>query len=279
MKTAGGRLSNLLVRLTLILYSLLVLFPLVWAVCTSFKTNLEFYRDAWALPKGLVFENYVTAWVKGNIGQNFFNSLWITVSVVSLLDVLAASTAYVATRFRFRAGGYLVNLYMAGMMIPTILGVIPTFLVLKQLNLLNSLLGLGLVYIAYGLPFSVFVLSGFFKTIPYEMEEAGLVDGCSLNRIFWCIMLPMARPGIITISIFNFIAFWNEYVFALTYVTDPAHQTLSVGLVSLLNTARYQTNWGALFAGLIIVMLPTLILYAIFQKKLTGGLTAGALKG
>jgi len=279
MKKLTENISKLLIRAVLICNSILILFPLIWVFYTSFKSNREFYKSAWAMPEVWQFVNYQTAWVESNISGYFFTSAILTLTVVFVLAILAASTSYVATRFKFRKGEALVSLYMAGMMVPTILGVIPTFLVLKYLKMLNSFIGLGLVYIAYGLPFSVFVMAGYFRTIPHEIEEAAMIDGCNLNRLFWEIMIPMAKPGLVTICIFNFIAFWNEYILASTYMTDPAKRTLAVGLKNLMSITQYETKWGALFAAVIIVMVPTVIVYAIFQKKITGGLTSGALKG
>jgi len=274
-----GFISKTILRVFLFFYSLIVIFPLVWAVYTSFKTNKEFYKDPWALPSTLYYQNYIKAWNKAHIGNYFMNSVLLTCLVVFLLIILGSTTAYVITRFNIKAGKYINMAYMSGMLVPTILGVVPTFLVLYRLKLLDSLVGLMLVYTAYGLPFTVFVLTGFFKTLPHELEEAALIDGCSLNRTYWTIMFPLAKSGIITVSIFNFIGFWNEYVLALTYITTDKKKTLSLGLINLMETSRYETDWGALFAGLIIVMIPTLLIYAIFQGKITGGLTIGAVKG
>ena len=279
MKRNAKPLQKGLIRFFLILYSIIVIFPVLWAISTSFKTNQEFFKDAWALPEALRFSNYAEAWVVANLGDNFLNSVLLTFSTVILLSLLAAMAGYAATRLATKRGSLLTYLFMAGMFVPTILGVIPTYFVLWKIKLLNSMIGLGLVYLAYGSPFSVFVVSGFIKTIPHELEDSGLMDGCSYYQIFTRIILPLSRPSLVTVGIFNFIAFWNEYVFALTYVTDPSKKTLAVGLVSLLSTAQYQTKWGVLFAGLTIVMVPTMIVYAIFQNKITGGLTVGALKG
>lgn len=272
-------ISRTIINVFLLLYSIIVLFPIIWAIYSSFKTNREFYKNPWSLPGTLYFENYATAWTKAHIDKYFFNSVIITITVVIMLAVLASMTAYVLSRYNFKIGNFITTLYMGGLFVPTILGVIPTFLVLMRLNLVDNLGGLGLVYIAYGLPFTVFVMAGFFKTLPHEMEEAALIDGSSLNKTFWRIMFPLARSGVITVCIFNFLAFWNEYILALTYITSDKNKTLSLGLINLMEVTQFETNWGALFAGLIIVMLPTIVVYAIFQSKITSGLNMGAIKG
>lgn len=275
----SGFLSKTILRIFLIIYSIIVLYPMIWAIYSSLKTNKEFYKDPWALPSSFYLGNYVNAWSKAKIGTYFFNSAFVTLVVVALLIILGSTTAYAITRLKLKIGNYVGFIYMAGLLVPTILGVIPTFLVLRNLKMLDSFRGIILVYIAYGLPFTVFVLQGFFKTLPHELEEAALIDGCSLNRTFWQIMFPLAKSGVVTVSIFNFMAFWNEYIFALTYITTDSKKTLALGLINIMEVSRYATDWGALFAGLIIVMLPTVIIYAIFQKKITGGLTIGAVKG
>lgn len=275
----GNPLLKTLLRAYLILFSLIVIAPMVWAAYTSFKTNREFFADPWALPQTLQVQNYVTAWEKARIGGYFLNSVLVTVSVVLAVGLLGAMTAYAATRLGLRAGGWLNKFYMAGMFIPTVLCVVPIFVQLKRVQLLDNLFGLFLLYIAVCLPFTVFVLAGFFQTLPHELEEAALIDGCGYTRIFASILLPLVRSGLATVSIFNFLGCWNEFLLAKTLIFTPEKSTLPLGLVRLMQTARYKTDWGSLFAGLTIVMIPTLIIYIAFQRQITSGITAGAVKG
>ena len=272
-------MDDIVIRIILISYSIIVIYPMLWTALTSLKTNREFYQNPWKLPTSLQLSNYARAWVQASFSRYFFNSIVVTVIPLIVTLVLAATTAYVLARFKFRGNGLITNLYLAGLMVPGILTIIPTFFLLNAFRLLDSLLGLIAVYVSRTLPFSLFVLIGFFKTLPKELEEAAMIDGCSYSATFWRIMFPLAKPGLITVTIFNFLWYWNEFAFALTYISSGHKKTLPVGMATLMEVARYRTDWGALFAGLMLIMLPTLCFYIIFQREIIKGLTAGALKG
>jgi ABC-type glycerol-3-phosphate transport system permease component len=164
-------------------------------------------------------------------------------------------------------------------MVPTQLALVPLFFLVNAIHLLDTYTGLILVYIAFSLPFTIFVLTGFFRTLPHELAEAALIDGCTHPQAFWRVMLPIAKPGLVTAAIFNFLGIWNEYLFALVLISSERLRTLPLGLANLLMVTHYESNWGALFAGLVMVMIPTLVVYALLQGQLTKGITAGALKG
>lgn len=279
IRTIKYNVFDYLIRLVFLLYSIIVIYPVLWTILSSFKTNQEFYKSAWALPKGFNFENYVSAWYTAKIGTYFLNSIVVVAISVILTLILCATTAYVLARFKFFGNNFLKTLYMSGLYVPTILGIVPIFLLLINLGLLDSWTGLILVYTVFSLPFSVFVLIGFFKTIPYELSDAAKIDGCSEYGTFWRIMFPISKTGLITVSIFNYIWVWNDYLFAMTFITDDNKRTLPVGLVRLTETLQFKTEWGALFAGLVIIMAPSIIIYTIFQSQLTKGLTAGSVKG
>ncbi len=274
-----GRFLRILLRAYLILFAVLVIAPLLWTVYSSFKTNQEFFQNPWALPDSLQIQNYITAWNKANIGKYFFNSVIVTGIVVTANALLGSMTAYACTRLRLKCGRFTTLFYMAGMFVPTVLCVVPMFLQLQRLSLLDNLLGLILLYIAVNMPFTVFVLCGFFETLPHELEEAASIDGCGFFRTYWNIMLPLVKPGLATVSIFNFLGTWNEFVLAKTMIFSETKNTLPMGLVSLMQTSMYQADWSSLFAALIIVMIPTLVIYIVFQKYITSGVTAGAVKG
>ncbi len=274
-----GFLPRLLLRIYLILFSAVVILPMVWTAYTSLKTNQEFFKDPWALPAVPHFQNYATAWDTAKIGTYFVNSVLVTVVVVVVVALLGAMTAYAATRLRLKVGNALTSLYMVGMFIPTVLCVVPMFLQLQRIQLLDNLFGLVLLYIAVSMPFTVFVMAGFFRTLQRELEEAAFMDGCSYTRIFFSILLPLVRPGLATVSIFNFLGVWNEYVLAKTLIFSMEKSTLPLGLVRLMQAARYKADWGSLFAGLTIIMIPTVVIYVIFQNQITSGLTVGAVKG
>lgn len=262
-----------------IAYTVIVVYPMVWLLYTSFKSNEELFQSAWSLPKIPMWQNYVNAWKTAQIGDFFWNSIIVTFTTVIVQLIIGAMASYALSRFKFRLNRPLYYFFLAGMMFPIFLGLVPLFFLLKDLGLADTRLGLILVYIASGVPFTVFVMTAFFATIPKELEEAGLIDGCSLYGVFWRIMLPLSKPGLITVAIFTFIAIWNEYILALVLISSQNLKTLPLGIANLVMVTHYRTDWGALFAGLVIVMLPTLLAYAFLQDRITKGITIGALKG
>lgn len=269
----------------LLLYALIVIYPLFWVVCASLRPSAEINQNPWGLPLQPLWDNYVVAWqgdvASGDLGlaQAFVNSVVVTASSLILLLMFGAMAAYVLARYVFRGSGVLYNVFLFGMMFPVFLGVIPLYLLLNHLGLLNSFAGLVVAYVAYSLSFTIFIMTGFFKTLPSELAEAGAIDGCSHWSVFWRIMLPLARPGLITAGIFNAIGLWNEYPLALVIMTENELRTLPLAIANLAQKQHYQTNWGALFAGIVIVLIPTLVGYVLFQRRMTAGLTAGAVKG
>jgi len=278
-------IKRLPVYLVLIAYAVLVAYPLVWVVIASLRSSPEISQDPWGLPKEPRWDNYVRAWLgdtlSGDPGlaQAFVSSAIVTVVSMVFLLLISAMAAYVLARFLFPGSGLLYNVFLFGMMFPVFLGVIPLYLLLNRMGLLNTYAGLIVAYVAYSLSFTIFILTGFFKTLPGELAEAGAIDGCSRWGVFWRIMLPLARPGLITAGIFDAIGLWNEYPLALVIMTENDRTTLPLAIANMAQKQHYQTDWGALFAGLVIVMVPTLVGYILFQRRITAGLTAGAVKG
>jgi len=239
-------------------------------------------------------DNYRKAWVESNFSRFFFNSVWVTFwSLLGTLS-LASMAAYVLARFEFRGSRLLFMFFISGMMIPAQLLLIPVFFQFSwlsemgtqilhpfglQFQLYDSHFGLIILYIALSLPFTILVLSGFFKSLPGALREAAILDGCGEYRVFWHVMLPLAKPGLITAGIFNFLGIWNEYIFALVFVNTPEKKTLPLGLASVSIQAQYKTDFGLMFAGLVIVVIPTLLVYILLQRRITDGITMGALKG
>lgn len=263
----------------LIAWALLVIMPLLWMVMTAFKTDREIFASPWQLPAIPQFDNFVRAWTQASIGQYFINSLIVVTGSLTLTLLLSSMTAYVLARYQFPGRELIRYAFMIGLMFPIFLALVPLFFVVRDLHLLSTFHGLILVYTAYSLPFSVFFLTSFFKTLPTEVAEAALVDGASHYMIFFRVMLPMARPGLISIGIFNFLGQWNQFILPLVLVPDRDHYVLSQGLAFLAINQGYQNDWSALFAGLTITMLPVIVVYIVFQRRLEQGLTAGALKG
>lgn len=267
-------------RIILWIWGILVLYPMIWTMLSSLKDNTQFFMGKpWAIPKlPLLWSNFSYTWIKYHFSTYFFNSVSVTLGSTLLALILAATTAYVLGRFVFRGSGLIYYFYIASMMIPLILGLIPLYYLLSDLHLTNSLIGLILVYSVGALPFSIFVLIGFFKTLPKELEESAVVDGSTPYGVFFKIMLPLAKPALITVSIINILSIWNEYVYALILINNPLKYTLSVGIAVMQAEMEYRTEWGPLFAALMISLLPVVILYVFFQSRINEGITAGAIK-
>jgi ABC-type glycerol-3-phosphate transport system permease component len=270
--------------LVLFSYAAWVVFPMIWVAYSSLKPDAEIFRNTFAPPRlnDLHFDNYVRAWRQAQFGDYFLNSVLVTSASVVLIVVLGAMAAYALARFYHPAGRAVFWLFLAGLMIPAQLAVVPLFFELRALELLNSRLGLILVYTANGLPFAIFILAGFFRSLPRALYEAAIIDGCSEFNAFWRVMLPLARPGLVTVAIFQFIGVWKEYFFAFMLVggdVDGGARTLPLGLANLSITAQFRTDYGMLFAGLMLVTVPILVTYALLQRHIIKGVAAGALKG
>lgn len=272
-------LSNGLLRLTLVGITAVMLYPVFWNIYSSFKTSTEFLGDPFALPASLQWDNYLRALQKTNIPDNFKNSLYVVVVSLLLIALLVVPCSYCLARFRFFGSRLMRGLYMSLIFIQVPCIMIPLFLQLNDLGWLNKLTPLSLLYAVGQIPFSVFLLSGFMRGIPRDYEEAAMIDGCNYFGILWRIIVPMAKPGIVTVLMLSTMSVWNEYVLALVLLTDPAKQTIPVGVAAMYEMQRYATDWGALFAALVLVLLPTAILYAIGQKYLIEGVNIGGVKG
>ena len=268
-----------LANLFLYFWILFTLFTLLWVFLASFKTNQQLFESVWSLPRGLNLQSYVKAWKISKMGNYFLNSvLLISFSTAGIVFV-AAPAAYVLARVAFRGRHLITNLFVSGMSIPQVLLLVPLFMLLRRLFLLDKLFGVGLVYVVVNLPFTIFMLMSFFITLPGELEEAAAIDGASPFRTFRSVMLPLAGPGISTAFIINFIWNWKEYFWPLVLLSSDAKKTVSLGLYGLQGSMQYSADWVGLFAGCVIVMLPTLALYLFMSRRIMSGMTLGALKG
>ncbi len=275
----GTVLVRILLQVLLWVWAAIVVFPMIWLLYTSFKTDQEIFFSPWTLPTSLQWDNYRRGWVDAHIGEYFLNSFIVVLPSLALILIFSAMTAYVLARFPFPGNRVIFYLFMAGMLFPVFLALIPLFFLVKDLNMLSTYHGLILVYVAYSLPFSVFFLTGFFKTLPSELHEAGIIDGASQYQVFFRIMLPLAQPGLLSIGIFNFLGMWNQYLLPLVLMTDAKRYVLTQGLAYMLHQQYYQNDWSALFAAVSMIMVPTLLVYVIFQGQIQKGITVGALKG
>jgi len=253
-------------------------FAIGWIAMSSFKTNRQLFQEPLKLPPQLRFENYSTAWNAVDMGRYFLNSVIVVSVSVFLILAISAPAAYVLSRVKFRGSNTITTLFTAGMGIPYPLLFIPLFALMLNLQLDNTLPGLIVVYVSLSLPFTVYILTGFFITLPSELEDAAVIDGCSDYQVYWRVMLPLASPGLLTAAIFNFIGLWNEYQLALVFANTDKTRTLSLGLYALRNALQYTGDWASLFAGIVIIMLPTVAIYIILSERMISGITMGSLK-
>jgi ABC-type glycerol-3-phosphate transport system permease component len=265
-------------------YSAWLVFPMIWVAYSSLKADDAIFRDALAPPSlsALHADNYARAWTGAHFGEYFINSVVVTGASVALIVALGSMAAYALARFSHPVGRVVFGLVIAGLTLPAQLAVVPLFFELRALGLLNTRTGLILVYTANGLPFAVFILAGFFRTLPRSLYEAAVVDGCGEFAAFWRVLLPLARPGLVTVAIFQFIGVWREYFFAFMLVSGDMSgtaRTIPLGLANLSIAAEYRTEYGTLFAGIILVTLPILAVYLALQRQIVRGIAAGALKG
>lgn len=266
-------------QILLIFWAILVIFPFVWMVSTSFKSDMQILTDPFAWPDAWRWENFERAWTTARIGRFVFNTLLVMSMSLTGTLLVSALAAYALTRYTFRGNRFIFLLFTAGLMFPMFLGLVPLYFLMQDLHLLNTYHGLALVYIAYSLPFTIFFLSGFFVSLPSEVAEASVVDGAGPYRTFFQIMLPMAKPGLIAMGIFNFLGQWNQFLLPLILIQSEDRYMLSQGLNFMAIQQGYANDYSGLFAAMTITMVPTLIIYILFQRRLESGLTAGALKG
>ncbi len=283
----GARAIGFLSGGFLLFWGLITTLPLLWAMISSFKTNGDFRTDPMGLPTSIEWDNFARAWNAANIGQYFFNSVIVVAMSLTMTMLFGAMGAYVLARYDFPGNRIVYYGFVAGLMLPVFLALVPMFFVVRNLgNLpvvgdllgLNSYFSLALVYTAFSMPFTVFFLTAFFRTLPTSVAEAGIVDGCSHFALFFRVMLPMAKPGLISLGLFNFLGHWNQYVLPLVIMQDGDKRVLAQGLGTLSANTGFRADWTALFAGLVIALLPVLIVYILFQKQVQAGLTAGVLK-
>ena len=284
-------LYKIFIYVVLITLAVLIIVPVAWVFLASIKQNSEFYGNPWVLPATFYWQNFVDAWNAASMGSYMLNSVIVTALALAILLVVALTAAYCLSRYNFRGGKLLNTAFMAGLFINVNYIVVPIFLMLKDGDaflkttlgsaiLLNNLFVLAVVYASTALPFTIYLLSGYFATLPHDFEEAAYIDGATYSQAMIRIIFPMAQPSIITIILFNFLSFWNEYIISMTLMSSATGQkTLPVGLLNLMQAQQSSAEYGILYAGLVLVMLPTLILYMCVQKKLTQGMTVGGLKG
>jgi raffinose/stachyose/melibiose transport system permease protein len=268
---------NAAIYTILIIFLILTFFPLIFAILLSVKSNQEIITGSmFALPKEISFSNYYTAWIKGKVNSYFINSVVVTVLSSVLTLVLGFPLAYGLCRLRWKMKNSIFTIIIIGIMIPIYSTLIPVFIILKNMGILNSYFAIILPYTASALPITVFVVRNFLIGVPYEMEQAAFIDGCSVARSFVSIVIPTIKHATVTVIVLNVLTFWNEYVMAATLIKTPSFYTLPVGLQAF--QGIYVVDYGAVAAGVVISVIPVLIIYLVFNDLVDKGIVAGALK-
>lgn len=263
-------------QILLILFALVTAYPFLWVLLGSLKDNTEIFSNSFGLPHQWRFINYYRAWTDGNVGAYFFNSVFVSAIAVGGVLVISSMASYILARFKFRLNFFIYTVFLLGLMIPWAASLLPVFITLRDLGLLDNRVGLALAYAAFELPFAVFVTTGFMKRIPSELEEAAVMDGCGYTRIYWMVVMPLSTAAIATVAVLTFLDVWNDYLFALVFLSTPTKFTLALGLTEL--RSERVTYYGYIMAGITISIIPVMTAFVLLQNYVIKGVTAGALK-
>ena len=258
------------------LYALLIFYPLFNMIVSSFKTTREIFQHPFALPMHIVLSNYKVVWIDRGFGRYFANSLVVTLVAMAFVLLLGSMAAYGVGRYRYRLRTFVFMLFLSGIMLPLKAAIIPLFMLIKGLGLMNTRAAIVLIFLAMGLPSTVFILSGFMRSIPLELEHAARIDGCNDWGIYQRIVMPVTTPAIALVTIYNAVPLWNDFFFPLVFLQSNALKTLPVGLTTFFG--QFSTDWSLLFTGLSIAIIPMLVLYLFMSRWFIRGLTAGAIK-
>ncbi|WP_406565148.1 carbohydrate ABC transporter permease [Brachybacterium subflavum] len=270
-RSTGDRVFAAVAHTILVIWALIVILPLIWTVFSSFKDSRSILASPFSLPETWNFDNFVRAWTTAGIGRYFLNTVIVVGASLILVMMLGAMCAYVLARFQFPGRSLIYYGLIAGLTFPLFLAVVPLFFVLKNMGLQGNYAGLIISYVGFALPFTVFFLYAFFRQLPEEIGEAAQIDGAGDFRTFFQVMLPMAKPGLVSIAIFNFLGLWNQFLLPIVLNTDPDKYVLAQGLANMQAQQGYQTDWSAMFASVTITIIPVLVVYVIFQRQLQGG--------
>ena len=275
-KANTEHLENALIQIFLAAAALFMLYPIFMMVLSGFKTTPEIFMSPFSLPERLNTENFQVIWNKTDVPRYFLNSVIVTLSSIILLLVTGTMAAYAIARYKFR-GTLMVSLFfLSGLMLPIRLAIIPLFIQLKYLGLIDSLLGLIFIYTAMSLPATVFILTGFLRSLPKELEDSARMDGASELRIMIDIMVPLISPALVIAGIYSAVPIWNDFFFPLIFIQSPEWKTLAQGLTSFFG--EYSINYGVLYAGLSLASLPMILIFIVQSRRFIAGMTAGALK-
>lgn len=276
-KTPSEKVWMVIKYITLIAFTIMCLYPIFWLFLASFKTNQELYTNTWGLPESWSLVNYRTAIVDGKIFQYFGNSVIIAVSAVVVTVMLATMASYAICRMHWKLSSTTYNIFLLGMMIPVYAMVIPLFSIFKALNLLDNHLAVIIPQIAVGFPMAIFIICGFMNSIPRDLEEAAVIDGCNIYQCFLRVIFPIARSSVVTVAVVQFINVWNDLLLPRIFLTTASKMTLPVGLTNF--QATYSTDYVSEIAAVIITIIPSIVVYIAMHKNIMEGMVAGAVKG
>lgn len=277
-----SRKGNLLIRLIitafLVFWAAVQIYPLIWLVFFSFKSNEEIFGGNIAGPP-LVWkvENYKNALMGGNVFRYLFNSVWVSMAVVIVACILIATSAYELSRMRWKLKKIVYWIFISGMTIPLHATLLPLFLLFRKMHIINNPLSILIPYIVFALPTGILILTNAYASLPIEMEESACIDGCNIYQLFWKIMFPLVKPTVAAIALFTFLSSWNELMFAMTFISEPKWKTLTIGLQSL--SGMFYTEWGPIGAGMVVATAPVLIIYLLLNRQVQNALIMGAVKG
>lgn len=279
MKEDKRSVADMVWRVGLALWALTVIVPVVWVLYESLKTNREFFADVWALPRKLMWVNYQKAWVAYELGPAMLNTLYYVGVSLVVGTFLTTLNAYALTRLEFRGRGFIWSLIMMSLFLPGINALVPQYVLMRDMGLVNSLTGLVVLDSLGESVFFLMLLGGFMQSLPKELEENAFIDGASIYQVFLKVIVPLSTPGIVTVAIFKFLGLYNKFLEPFIYLSDAAKHTIGVKMYHANQLMQYKADWVTLFAGILIAMAPTVVLYVIFQKQISEGATMGAVKG
>lgn len=265
-----------MMQIILIANTALMLFPIVIMVFSGFKSNMEIFQSPFSIPDFTNMANYIAVATQTNFIRYLWNSFYVTGVSIGLILLLGTMAAYAIARYEFWGSAFVLLFFMAGLMLPLKLAIIPLFILYRDLGILNSHWALIATYTAMGLPSTIFIMTGFIRTLPRELEDAARMDGASEARIMWSVMLPLCRPAMVIAAIYNLVPIWNDFFFPLVFIQNDALKTLPQGMTTFVG--EYVTNWGVMFAGLTLAAAPITIVYIILSKQFINGMTSGAVK-
>lgn len=258
-------------------HALLILFPIWFVVLSSFKDNQDLFNNPWGLPRIFIWQNYSEVLFKYNLKTNLCNSLTYATLGCILSLVICAMAAFALTRLKWKLSKLTLGFFLLGLMVPLQSALVPLYISVNQLGLNNPRLNVISIFVAFSIPTTIFILAGFMEGLPRELEEAAVIDGCSIPKAFWNIILPLTKPALATVTILNFLNIWNDLMFGLIFLSNEADKTLQLGIMRF--QSNYGTRYGYALVGIVIAIVPSLLIYAILQDKLVKGMTAGAVKG